>query len=83
MTLFYDDSEGAVSAFTNTGITAPVGKRNLRCPITLSSEAIDPEWVVNEMYVLSSREYISSSSFFIRVWILSSESVLPMRESLY
>ena len=80
MILFYNDSEGAVSAFTNTGITAPVGKRNSRWPITLSSEAIDPEWVVNEMYVLSSREYMSSRSFVIRVWILVSESVLPMRE---
>ena len=58
------------SAFTNTGIKAPVGSRNSRCPITLRSEAIDPEWVVNEMYVLTSLVNTSSSSCFMRVWIV-------------
>lgn len=52
--LFYDRPTWLVSAFIKTGIKAPVGSRNSRCPITLRSEAIEPEWVVNEMYVLLS-----------------------------
>ena len=66
--LFHNGSERGsfISAFISTGITAPVGRRNSRCPITLNIEAIDPEWVVNEMYVLSSWVNISSSSFFSR-----------------
>ncbi len=68
--LFYNGSAWAISALINTGITAPVGRRNSRCPITLRSEAIDPECVVNEIYVLSSWVNISSSSFFMRVWII-------------
>ena len=47
-------SEMVVSPLISTGIIAPVGRRNSRCPITLSIEAIDPECVVNEMYMLSS-----------------------------
>ena len=65
--VLYDGSALVKLALTNTGIKAPVGMRNSRCPITLRSEAIDPEWVVNEIYVLPSWVNISSSSFFMRI----------------
>ena len=38
----------------NTGITPPVRRRNSRWPTRRSMEAIDPEWLVNDMYVLLS-----------------------------
>ena len=82
MSLCHKGSERTVSPFISTGITAPVGRRNSRCPMTLSIEVIDPEWVVNEMYVLLSWVNISSSSFFIRVWIVIFRVSIPCSRGL-
>lgn len=38
-----------VSAFTSTGITAPVTKLKSRCPISDRIAAMEPEWLVKEM----------------------------------
>ena len=48
------------SAFTKTGITAPVPKRKGRCLMARSKAAMDPEWLVNEINVLLS--WVNTSS---------------------
>ncbi len=55
-------SPAIVVPFTKTGITAPVAKENLRCPIAVKSDPIEPEWLVSEMKVLSSLRKMSFNS---------------------